>query len=118
MKKTVLVVEDNHLNMKLFTQILSMAGYQTLQADQATIGLEMARSNRPHLILTDVRLPGMSGLDLSRIVKGDEELGGTPVIAVSAYEIDREDMIESRCDDFIPKPISVTSFLNTVQAYL
>lgn len=118
MSKTVLVVEDNHLNMKLFTQILSMAGYRTLQAEQATDGLQLARSARPDLIVTDVRLPGMSGLDLSRIVKDDEELGGTPVITVSAYIIDRQDMAESRCDEFISKPISVTGFLHTLQAYL
>src|SRR5262245_46959414 len=85
MSKTVLIVEDNELNMKLFRDLLEAHGYSTLQTRNGIEALSLARTHRPDLILMDIQLPEVSGLDVTKWLKEDEELRSIPVIAVTAF---------------------------------
>ncbi len=118
--KTVLVVEDNELNMKLFHDLLEAHGYNILQTKDGMEALRMAREHRPDLILMDIQLPEVSGLEVTKWIKEDDDLKSIPVIAVTAFAMkgDEEKIREGGCEAYIAKPISVTSFLETVQRYL
>jgi len=118
--KTVLVVEDNELNMKLFHDLLEAHGYNILQTKDGMEALSLARKHRPDLILMDIQLPEVSGLEVTKWIKEDENLKSIPVIAVTAFAMkgDEEKIREGGCEAYIAKPISVTSFLETVQRYL
>ena len=120
MKKTILIVEDNDLNMRLFTDVLEVYGYRVLQARDGAPGLEMARQHRPDLILLDVQLPGVSGLDLAHQLKQDEVLREIPVIAVTALAMkgDEARIREAGCDAYLSKPVSIPKFLAAVRQYV
>lgn len=120
MKKTVLIVEDNELNMKLFNDLLDAHGYATLQTKDGMEALELARHHRPDLILMDIQLPEVSGLEVTKWLKEDDELAKIPVIAVTAFAMkgDEEKIREGGCEAYISKPISVSSFLDTVKSFL
>ena len=120
MTKTVLIVEDNELNMKLFNDLLEAHGYATLQTRDGMEALEIAREHRPDLILMDIQLPEVSGLEVTKWLKEDEELASIPIIAVTAFAMkgDEEKIIEGGCEAYIAKPISVASFLETVKNFL
>ena len=120
MSKTVLIVEDNELNMKLFHDLLEAHGYDTLQTKDGMEALKIARSSRPDLILMDIQLPEVSGLEVTKWIKEDDDLRTIPVIAVTAFAMkgDEEKIREGGCEDYISKPISVARFLDTVQRYL
>jgi two-component system, cell cycle response regulator DivK len=118
--KTVLVVEDNELNMKLFHDLLEAHGYNILQTKDGMEALRLARRHRPDLILMDIQLPEVSGLEVTKWLKEDDELRRIPVIAVTAFAMkgDEEKIREGGCEAYIAKPISVTSFLETVRRFL
>lgn len=118
--KRVLIVEDNDLNMKLFHDLLEAHGYAILQTKDGMEALRLARQYRPDLILMDIQLPEVSGLEVTKWIKEDDELRAIPVIAVTAFAMkgDEEKIREGRCEDYIAKPISVAKFLETVQRYL
>jgi two-component system cell cycle response regulator DivK len=118
--KTVLIVEDNELNMKLFHDLLDAHGYKTLQTKDGMEALEIARNNRPDLILMDIQLPEVSGLEVTKWLKEDDELASIPVIAVTAFAMkgDEEKIREGGCEAYIAKPISVGQFLETVRRFL
>ena len=120
MKKTVLIVEDNELNMKLFNDLLEAHDIQTLQTRNGNEVLDMARAEKPDLILMDIQLPEVSGLDVTKWLKDDEELKDIPVIAVTAFAMkgDEEKIREGGCEDYISKPIAVGQFLEVIQKYL
>lgn len=120
MDKTVLIVEDNELNMKLFQDLLMAHGIQTMETRNGKDVLDMARAGKPDLILMDIQLPEISGLDLTKMLKEDDDLKSIPVIAVTAFAMkgDEEKIREGGCEDYISKPISVTDFLDVVQKYL
>ncbi len=119
MDRTVLVVEDNDLNMKLFHDVLEAHGYNVLQAKEGMEGWRMAREQRPDLILMDIQLPDVSGLEVTKWLKDDETLKSIPVIAITAFAMDgdEEKYLEGRCDGYIDKPISVPDFLQTVERF-
>jgi two-component system cell cycle response regulator DivK len=119
-QKKVLIVEDNDLNMKLFNDLLVAHGYGTLQTKDGIEALALARQHRPDLILMDIQLPEVSGLQVTRWIKQDEELRTIPIIAVTAFAMkgDEEKMRDGGCEAYIAKPISVTSFLRTVERFL
>jgi two-component system cell cycle response regulator DivK len=119
LNNTVLVVEDNHLNMKLFNGLLELGGYNVLQAKNGMEGWRMARERRPDLILMDIQLPGVSGLEVTKWLKDDENLKSIPVIAVTAFAMkgDEEKIREGGCDGYIEKPISLSDFLETVERF-
>ena len=118
--KTVLIVEDNELNMKLFHDILAAHGYATIQTRSGLEALDLARRHRPALILMDIQLPEVSGLEVTKWIKEDDDLKAIPIIAVTAFAMkgDEEKIREGGCEDYIAKPISVAKFLETVQRFL
>ena len=119
MTKKVLIVEDNELNMKLFHDLLDSQGYETLQTREGLQALAIARQHRPDLILMDIQLPEISGLEVTKWLKDDEELSHIPVIAVTAFAMkgDEERIRQGGCEAYISKPISVAKFLETVRTY-
>jgi two-component system, cell cycle response regulator DivK len=120
MKKTVLIVEDNELNMKLFNDLLEAHGYATLKTSHGIEAMELARAHKPDLILMDIQLPEVSGLEVTRWLKADEKLKSIPVIAITAFAMkgDEERIREGGCEAYMSKPISVTKFIATVKTYL
>jgi len=119
-KKKILIIEDNILNIKLISAILEANNYEILQANNGNKGFATARACHPDLILMDMKLPDVSGMEVTRWIKDDEDLHMIPVIAVtaSAMKGDAERMIEGGCQGYIPKPISINEFLKTVEAFL
>ena len=120
MAKTVLVVEDNELNMKLFHDLLEAHGFKTVQTRNGKDVLDLARREKPDLILMDIQLPEVSGLDVTRWLKADSGLKHIPVIAVTAFAMkgDEQKIREGGCEDYISKPISVTHFMEVIGKYL
>ena len=120
MKKTALIVEDNALNLKLMRDLLEASGIETLQTKGGSQALEMVREHRPDIVLMDIQLPDVSGLDVTRQLKADAELSDIPIIAVTALALrgDEERVLEAGCDAYISKPISVASFLDEVRKFL
>ena len=118
--KTVLSVEDNELNMKLFHDLLDSQGYETLQTREGLQALALARLHRPDLILMDIQLPEISGLEVTKWLKDDEDLAHIPVIAVTAFAMkgDEERIRQGGCEAYISKPISVMPFLETVRKHI
>jgi len=119
-RKTVLIVEDNELNMKLFHDLLDAYGYATLQTRSGMEALGLARTHRPALILMDIQLPEVSGLEVTRWLKDDDDLRSIPVIAVTAFAMkgDEERIRGGGCEAYISKPISVMSFIATVRKFI
>ena len=120
MAKRVMIVEDNELNMKLFNDLLEAQGYETIQTSNGLEALDLARAHRPDLILMDIQLPEVSGLEVTKWLKEDDELARIPVIAVTAFAMkgDEERIRQGGCEAYISKPISVLKFLETVKSYL
>ena len=118
--KTILIVEDNELNMKLFHDLLDAHGYRILQTKDGMEALDIARAHHPDLILMDIQLPEISGLEVTKWLKEDDELRSIPVIAVTAFAMkgDEDIILQGGCEAYISKPISVTSFLETVRRFL
>ena len=117
--RKVLIVEDNVLNMKLFNDLLEAHGYTTLQARDGLEALRIARLHRPDLILMDIQLPEVSGLDVTKRLKADKELRGIPVVAVTAFAMqgDEEKIRQAGCDGYMTKPISIAVFMQAVEQY-
>jgi two-component system cell cycle response regulator DivK len=118
--KTVMIVEDNELNMKLFHDLLDAHGYRTLQTRNGMEALRLAREQRPDLILMDIQLPEVSGLEVTKWLKDDETLCDIPVIAVTAFAMkgDEERIRQGGCEAYISKPISIATFLDAVRRHL
>lgn len=120
MAKRVLIVEDNELNMKLFHDLLDAHGYETVQTRDGLKALDLAREHKPDLILMDIQLPEVSGLEVTKWLKEDEDLRHIPVIAVTAFAMkgDEERIRDGGCEAYMSKPISVSTFLETVRSFL
>jgi two-component system cell cycle response regulator DivK len=120
MQKSILIVEDNELNMKLFSDLLEAHGYKTLQTRSGKEALELTRLHRPDLILMDIQLPEVSGLEVTQWIKRDEELRHIPVIAITAFAMkgDEERILAGGCEAYMSKPISILKFLETVRRFL
>ncbi len=116
---TVLIVEDNELNMKLFRDLLEAHGYQTVGTRNGIEAVGLARQHRPDLILMDIQLPEVSGLDVTRWIKDDPELQTIPVVAVTAFAMkgDEERIRQGGCEAYLSKPISVGKFIETVRRF-
>jgi two-component system cell cycle response regulator DivK len=120
MAKTVLIVEDNELNMKLFRDLLEAHGYQTAGTSNGFEALDLVRKLRPDLILMDIQLPQVSGLEVTKWIKDDPELRSIPVVAVTAFAMkgDEERIREGGCEAYLSKPISVGKFIETVRRFI
>ncbi|GDX38200.1 response regulator [Methylocystaceae bacterium] len=120
MKKTVLIVEDNELNMKLFNDLLEANGYATKQSKNGLEAVDLAKLYLPDLILMDIQLPELSGLEAISLIKAEPSLKAIPIIAITAFAMrgDEEKILLSGCEGYISKPISVTNFLEAVNTFL
>ena len=120
MAKTVLIVEDNELNMKLFHDLLEAHGYDIVGTRSGIEALDLARKHRPDLILMDIQLPEVSGLEVTKWLKDDPDLKAIPVVAVTAFAMkgDEQKIREGGCEAYIAKPISVAHFLRTIANFL
>ena len=120
MSKTILIVEDNELNMKLFCDLLGAHGFNTIRTKDGMEALELAREHMPDLILMDIQMPEVSGLEVTKWIKEDEQLKSIPVIAVTAFAMkgDEEKIRQGGCEAYIAKPISVLEFVETVKSHV
>jgi len=120
MAKKILIVEDNELNLKLFNDVLEAHGYETLETREGLKALDLARAHNPDLILMDIQLPEVSGLEVTKWLKEDDELRKIPVIAVTAFAMkgDEEKIRDGGCEAYISKPISVSHFIKTIDRIL
>jgi two-component system cell cycle response regulator DivK len=118
--KTVLIVEDNELNMKLFNDLLEAFGYATVKTRDGRKAVELARTHKPDLIIMDIQLPEISGLKVTQLLKEDPELAGIPVVAVTAFAMrgDEQRIRAGGCEAYLSKPISVASFMETVRRFI
>jgi two-component system cell cycle response regulator DivK len=114
----ILIIEDSPTNMMLTVEILTSAGHATLQAVNAAEGIARARREHPDIILLDMQLPDMSGLEVAGILKADPSTSAIPLIALTAFAMrgDRERMLEAGCDGYIEKPIRYKTFLEEIDA--
>ena len=119
-QKRVLIVEDNELNMKLFNDLLEANGYKVIQTRDGLSALDIARKHRPDLILMDIQLPEVSGIEVTKWLKEDDELKHIPVIAVTAFAMkgDEQKIREGGCEAYISKPISIGTFIATVRQFI
>jgi CheY-like chemotaxis protein len=118
-QKTVLYIEDNFHNRRIVRKILQSRGYTVIEAEDGRSGLNMIQQLRPPLILLDIGLPGMDGLEVLRQIKRDVRLREIPVIAITASAMrgDRERFLDAGCSDYISKPIQAMELLNMVAEY-
>lgn len=119
-KQKVLIVEDNELNMKLFHDLLEAHGIETVQTRDGRQAFGLAKAHRPDLIIMDIQLPEVSGLEITKMIKDDPDLKKVPVIAVTAFAMkdDEQKIRDGGCEDYISKPISVARFMEVVRHYL
>ena len=115
--KKVLVVEDNELNMKHFCDLLDAFGYETVQSRDGLRAVDLTREHRPDLIIMDIQLPEVSGLDLTRWIKDDASISDIPIMAVTAFAMrqDEQHVREAGCEAYMSKPIQMMPFINTVK---
>ena len=120
MAKTVLIVEDNDLNLKLFNDLLEAFGYRTVKTKDGRQALPLAREHKPDLIVMDIQLPEISGLEITDRLKKDPALKSIPVVAVTAFAMrgDEQKILAAGCDAYLSKPISVTTFLETIRKFI
>lgn len=120
MTKTILIVEDNELNMKLFHDLLDAHGYNVLQTRNGMDALAIARKHIPDLIIMDIQLPEVSGLEVTKWIKDDDQLHEIPVVAVTAFAMkgDEERIRSGGCEAYIAKPISIPDFIGTIRRFI
>lgn len=120
MTKTILIVEDNELNLKLFRDLLTANGYKTAETKEGLEAITFTRTLSPDLILMDIQLPEISGLDVTRKIKSEEAISHIPIIAVTAFAMkdDEDKILRAGCEAYISKPIAITHFMQTVRKFL
>ncbi|KGB27204.1 chemotaxis protein CheY [Candidatus Liberibacter solanacearum] len=120
MPKKVMIVEDNELNMKLFRDLIETSGYMSIQTRSGLEALEIARQHKPDIIIMDIQLPEISGLEITKQIKEDNELQDIPVIAVTAFAMkgDEERIRKGGCEAYISKSISLSIFMETIKKYI
>jgi two-component system cell cycle response regulator DivK len=117
-RKKILVVDDEPLNMKLFALTLNKRGYDVLQASNGFHAFVIANDELPDLIVMDVRMPNLNGLQVTRSLKDNNHTQKIPVLIATAFLIDEEELRESGCDAYIAKPFATTKFVDAVNALL
>lgn len=117
-QRCVLVVDDEPLNLKLFTLALKRRGYRVLEAADAFHGFVAAHEQHPDLIIMDVRLPKLSGLEVTRTLKENDHTKDIPIVIATAFLIDDEALRESKCDGYMPKPFRVKDFMALIESLI
>lgn len=120
MPKRVLAIEDNLSNMILISRVVEAEGYELLQAEDGTSALDLLAREKPDLILLDINIPGIHGLELASRLKADGRLADVPLIATTANVLqgDRERCLEAGCDDYLPKPLDIRELRHMMKRYL
>ena len=120
MAKKVLAIEDNVSNMILISRVVEAEGYELLRAEDGNQALRMLKEEFPDLILLDINIPGIHGLDLARQLKADDRLAKIPLVATTANVLlgDRERCLEAGCDDYLPKPLDIRELRKVMHAYI
>jgi len=120
MAKKILIVEDNELNLKLFRDLLGANGYETFETKEGIEAISLTRQTMPDLIIMDIQLPEISGLDITRKIKSDAEIRHIPVIAVTAFAMkdDEDKIMAAGCEAYLSKPIAIDDFLATIRRFL
>lgn len=120
MARKIIVVEDDELSMRLFNDLLLANGYEVLQSVDGSDILQLAREHNPDLIVMDIQLPDVSGIDRTRMLKSDKDLKHIPVLAVTAFSLTGgiERILAAGCDDVLGKPVSVQTFIDAVKRLL
>lgn len=119
-RNRILIVEDNPISLTLLKQLLNAHGYEVLGTPEGLQALDLAREEQPDLILMDIRLPDISGFEVTRLLKQDQRTNTIPIVAVTALaspEYEKKGL-ESGCDAYIPKPITLGNFLRTIESFL
>ena len=118
--KRILIVEDNKIDMRLLKDILESRGYETFQAEDGLEAIKLAFAGLPDLILMDIKLPEISGLEVTRRLKGDDRSRHVPIVAATARAMrwHEHEALDSGCDAYLSKPISVLGFLKTVKSLI
>lgn len=118
--RCILIVEDNALNLKLIRDILDFHGYATVTTGSGAAALDLARRHRPDLILLDIQLPDISGIEAARRLKADKATRAIPIVAVTAFAMpgDRTKILDAGCDGYVAKPFNVRDLLAVVASYL
>ena len=116
----ILIIDDNPVNIELASDLLKLHGFQMLQAKDAETGIELAKAKMPDLILMDIQLPGMDGLEATRRLKKDATTRNVPIVAITAYAMkgDEEKALKAGCIGYMPKPINTRTFPETIRNYL
>jgi two-component system cell cycle response regulator DivK len=119
-KQKILVVEDNQVNLELFMDLLNVGGYECLHTTKGEEALDIAKRERPDLVLLDIQLPGVDGLEVVKTLKSSDDTRNLKVIALTAYAMkgDKEMFLEQGFDGYIPKPIKMKEFLSAIEDYL
>jgi two-component system, cell cycle response regulator DivK len=119
-EEKLLIIEDNSMNMELANDLLEIAGYTALQAESAEKGVSLARERLPDLILMDVSLPGMDGLEATRLLKADDKTKDIPIVAMTAHAMkgDEDRAMQAGCNGYITKPLDIKTFSSTVSGFL
>lgn len=117
---TILIVEDNEMNMRLFSDLLTMKKYKVIECLEGKKALNLAKKNKPDLILMDIQMPEISGLEVTAQIRKTPAIAHTKIIAISAFAMkgDEERILQAGCDAYISKPISIPLFFETVEKYL
>ena len=120
MHKKILIVEDNDLNLKLFRDLLGANGYATFETREGIEAIAMTRHVQPDLIIMDIQLPEISGLDITRKIKADMHIRHIPVVAVTAFAMkdDEEKIMRAGCEAYLSKPIAIDDFMRTIRRLL
>ncbi len=118
--KKILIIDDNPMNMELASDLLEVNGFQVLQADDASTGIDLARNEKPDLILMDIQLPGIDGLQATRILKEDMATRDIPIAALTAHAMkgDEENILKAGCVGYISKPMDTREFPRKVEGFL
>ncbi len=118
--KRILIVEDNKTDLRLLRDILVAHGYETLETDDGLEAINLASTNLPDLILMDIQLPGISGLEVTRRLRDDDRSKRIPIIAVTAFAMGwhEREALDNGCDAYLSKPITMFGFLHTVESFL
>ena len=116
----ILIVEDNEMNMRLFSDLLKARGYEVFQCMDGKKALAMVEDERPDLVLMDIQMPGISGLEVTALIRKTPSVADTKIIAVTAFAMkgDEQKIIDGGCNGYIAKPITVADFLSTVDSFL
>ncbi len=120
MTKVILIVEDDPNNLKLLRDLLQVSGYSTIEATDGEKGVELAKARKPDLILMDVQMPKMDGLEATQILKADTTTRNIPILALTSYAMkgDKEKILQVGCDGYLAKPFDIQELLKKVAEYL